>query len=92
MTNEELKSLETEVRDLLNQIVIKLKDVEDYDSENFLDEDGYESNPFYNDTMSDKQKLEAFLGCVKTYCKTAVDSNGALLVEYENKYHSSVCW
>lgn len=99
MEDKTNQNLQAEVKDLLNQIAILLKDTKSFDS-NYND-DGYGENPFngiYNRETDEEvypnkeQAAGYYLGCVKNYVASALKDDGSSLVEYENKYHSSACW
>lgn len=91
MTNEELTSLKAEARDLLNQVVIKLKqvplsDVVEYTSswDEFYDGDSDEWK-----TTPQEEKDKAFLTSVREYCKAALDEESTAITVEE--YYSSNC-
>ena len=100
------KELVQDVRDLLNQLAIKLKNVKNYNAQ--FNDHGY---PIYNEEKgedrdeddecadSDGEPLvvlnqnELFLACVKNVVERALkDKTGDKLERAELKYHTSTCY
>lgn len=79
---KELALLELKVKDLLNQIVIKLNNIE-------MNKVEYDDDDYPIET--DRDATESYLASVKNYCVTVLKFNYSAS-DYENKYYISTCW
>jgi len=103
MSDNKFQELETDVRDLLNQLAIKLKDIEKYqwDYESYPGEvlsekeiwSSEQKKSVPNPEYSSEHNAKVYLGCVKAYVERALkDDPYYNVVENENKYHNSTCY
>ena len=80
MSNQE--QLQSDVRDLLNQVMVKLKDVKAYGVEGT-------TNLSYEDYYANKP--EAWLSCVKSIVGHTLEDSARDLARGEELYYSSMC-
>lgn len=85
--NEDLKK---DVDDLLNQIVLKLKDIQGYSPD--YDDDGYANDPeeALDENGNPISPHGVYLGCVKNVAERLLKGEGAAIYN-ESQYYNSNC-